>query len=791
MLLLSFLLIPAAAGFLIAFLPRNSFSRWVIAVPAVLFLLVLTSGEIPTQVISWIPSLGVDLALAMDGLGSWFALIITGVGTLVLLYAAGYFEDPAKYVRFASYTLLFMAAMLGIVLSANLLLLFVFWELTSVTSYLLIGFYHEREEARDGARRALIVTGGGGLAMLAGVILIGVTVGSFDLETILANGEQIKASAVYAPAVILILIGAFAKSAQYPLHFWLPGAMEAPTPASAYLHSATMVKAGIFLLARLYPAIGDTPLFNGTVTAVGLFTAVYASIYALRQSDLKAILAYSTVSWLGTLTFLIGLGTKDSIKAAIVGVLAHALYKGALFLTAGSIDHAAGTRDIERIGGLGRVMRFTLIGAVIAGISMAGIPPLFGFLAKETLLVGALEFDPIITALVIVSAIFTTLAALRILWDSFAGSIPEDIPHKPHEVSPIMWSAPLIMGAVTLILPFTLTVIDRPVSAAVESIRRVPSEIHLHLFEGINTPFILSMIAITAGIVLFALRRPLINLLRRIPGLNTSSIYDAVIGRALPGGALFLTDIVQNGKLRNYISIIVASFVGLMLTLLIIIDNEILGASDLAGADIQTALICILLIVAALATVLAPTRLAAIAALGIEGALVSLLFAVFGAPDLAFTQLMIEVVSLILFVLAFHFLPDTFSTRASRIRQLRDLTLASLVGVIMAALVLMADGNRLFPSISPWYVENSIPRGQGANIVNVIVIDFRGMDTQGEILVLVIAAMGVVGLLRLRPVDQPRGQYLETDTVSNQVDDAEPSLPIEWLEGNSEEEPNS
>ncbi len=787
MLLLLLVLIPAAAAFIIVLLPRNTFSRWVITIPALLFLLVLTSGEIPPQVISWVPSLGVDLSLMLDGLGSWFALIITGVGTLVLLYAAGYFEDPEKYVRFASYTLLFMAAMLGVVLSANLLLLFVFWELTSVTSYLLIGFYHEREAAREGARRALIVTGGGGLAMLAGVLLIGSVVGSFDLETILASGEEIKASALYAPAVILILIGAFAKSAQYPLHFWLPGAMEAPTPASAYLHSATMVKAGIFLMARLYPALGDTPLFNGIVTAVGLFTAVYASLYALRQSDLKAILAYSTVSWLGTLTFLIGLGTKESIKAAVVGVLAHALYKGALFLTAGSIDHATGTRDIDRIGGLGRVMRLTLIGAVIAGVSMAGIPPLFGFLAKETLLIGALEFHPIITALVIVSAIFTTVAALRILWDSFAGKIPEDIPHKPHEVNPIMWSAPLIMGVMTLVLPFTLTALDHPVSAAIESVRRVPSEIHLHLFEGINTPFILSMIAITAGVALFALRRPVIDLLRRVPGLNTSAIYDALIGRMLPNGALRLTNNVQNGKLRNYISIIAASFVGLMLTLLIVIDNEILGPIDFAGAGIETALICILLIVAALSTVIAPTRLAAIAALGIEGALVSLLFALFGAPDLAFTQLMIEVVSLVLFVLAFHFLPDTFSTRATRIRQLRDLTLAALVGVVMATLVLMANSNRLFPSISPWYVENAVPVGQGANIVNVIVVDFRGMDTLGEILVLVIAAMGVVGLLRLRPVDQPRGQYLEVDAVANQVDDNEPSLPVEQLEAQSEE----
>ncbi len=787
MLLLLLVIIPTAAAFLVVLLPRNTLSRWVIAVPAVLFLLVLNSGEIPPQVVSWVPSLGVDLSLMMDGLGSWFALIITGVGTLVLLYAAGYFEDPAKYVRFASYTLLFMAAMLGVVLSANLLLLFVFWELTSVTSYLLIGFYHEREAAREGARRALIVTGGGGLALLAGVLLIGSVVGSFDLETILASGEQIKSSALYAPAVILILLGAFAKSAQYPLHFWLPGAMEAPTPASAYLHSATMVKAGIFLMARLYPALGDTPLFNGIVTAVGLFTAVYASIYALRQRDLKAILAYSTVSWLGTLTFLIGLGTKESIKAAVVGVLAHALYKGALFLTAGSIDHATGTRDIDRIGGLGRVMRFTLIGAVIAGISMAGIPPLFGFVAKETLLIGVLEFHPIITALVIVSAVFTTVAALRILWDSFAGKTPEDLPHKPHEVNPIMWGAPLIMGIVTLILPFTLPALDHPVSAAIESVRRAPSEIHLHLFEGINTPFILSMIAIAAGIALFALRRPVIDLLRRVPGLNTNAVYETLIGRMLPNGAQMLTNNVQNGKLRNYISIIAASFVGLMLTLLIVIDNEILGPIDFAGADVETALICVLLIVAALSTVIAPTRLAAIAALGIEGALVSLLFALFGAPDLAFTQLMIEVVSLVLFVLAFHFLPDTFSTRATRIRQLRDLTLASLVGVVMATLVLTANSNRLFPSISPWYVENSVPVGQGANIVNVIVVDFRGMDTQGEILVLVIAAMGVVGLLRLRPGDQPRGQYLEVDTVANQVDDNEPSLPVEQLENPREE----
>jgi multicomponent Na+:H+ antiporter subunit A len=756
------------------------------------FAALIALGNQPLQyVIPWIPSLNVEFALALDGLGYIFALIISGIGALVLLYAAGYFDTTEDFSRFSSYTLIFMSAMLGIVLSDNILLLFVFWELTSLTSYLLIGFKHENDAAREGARRALLITGGGGLAMLAGLILIGLEAGTFSLSAILTSGDALRESALYVPVVILVMIGAFTKSAQFPFHFWLPGAMEAPTPASAYLHSATMVKAGIFLLARLSPALGNTALWQLGLCTVGLITFLYGGLFALRQTDLKGILAYSTVSWLGVLVALIGLGTHEAQTALIVGILAHALYKGALFLTAGSIDHATDTRDISKLGKLAGVMRYSFVGALIACVSMAGIPPLFGFLGKETLKIAAVEFEGqtlslIFTVAAVIGSALTVAVALRLLWDTFFGQKHDDSSgeHHPHEVTPLMWSAPLALGAFSLMLPFALPqVIDPLVNNAIEAITLEASDVHVHLFDGLTTPFILSMVAIALGAGILAIRRPLIGLLQRGREFNPNALYEWVFVRGLPDWSERFTARLQNGRLRDYISVVLAAFVGLMICLLIVgalnpINQPSLQAA-LAGLDFEVLVVCALLIVAAAASVIAPTRLAAIAALGIEGALVALLFALFGAPDLAFTQLMIEVVALVLFILAFHFLPDTFVTRPTRLRQVRDLAIAAGVGLTVMLLVLAAQDQRIGDSISPYYIANAVIVGQGHNVVNVILVDFRGMDTQGEILVLVIAAMGVVALLRLRPPGQPRGRRIEKDAVVSSKDEGEPVIALE------------
>lgn len=757
---------PAVAAFVLTVVPRAA--RAAIAVPALIFLYLLTGqADGISASVEWAPSMGISLSFFMDGLGLVFALLISGIGTLVLLYSSGYFDEQEEFARFSRYTLLFMMAMLGIVLSANLLLVFIFWEITSITSYLLIGFKHEKEAARDGARRALVITGAGGLAMMAGFLLVGVTAGTFELPEILSSGDVLRDSPLYLPMLLLILIGAFSKSAQWPLHFWLPGAMEAPTPASTYLHSATMVKAGVFLLARMGASLNGTDAWFYIVTLVGLITFLYGGLIALRQTDLKGILAYSTVSWLGVLVALQGYGSEYAASALVIGIIAHALYKGSLFLVAGSIDHATGTRQIDKLGQLTRKMPYTFAGALIAVISMAGIPPLLGFLSKE-LLKAASVYEGLygIVAILfpiaaVVGSALTAAVALRIIWDTFLGSKPADTPHEAHEAPFSMWIGPLTLGAFSVILPFLLLpTLDPLVSKAVSAIRQQPANIHLHLFEGINTPFIMSVIAIAGGVGIFLIRQPVIAWLQARREFNPDGIYHWLFYEALPNGAESLTRRLQSGKLRYYMMIAIAAFITMSVLTIYAGQVNLFGDDVLNGLEWEIVVICGLLMVGAWAGIAAPTRLSAIAVLGIEGALLSLLFALFGAPDLAFTQLMIEVITLVLFVLAFHFLPDAFTSPIRLSGRVLDGIIAAGAGLAVTMLVLAARSNRVGESISHWFVDQSVPIGQGHNVVNVILVDFRGMDTQGEIAVLVIAAMGVTALLRLRPHDQPRGKYV-------------------------------
>lgn len=770
MALLFIVFIPSLVALLLLFFPRMWLTRVATFVPALIFIYLLTNSgntEFIRFDLPWVPSLGVSLSFFMDGLGLLFALLISGMGALVLLYSSAYFETLSDYVRFSSYTLLFMMAMLGIVLSSNLLLLFIFWEITSITSYLLIGFKHEKEAARDGARRALLITGGGGLAMLVGFLLVGITAGTFDLPELLISGDVLRNSSLYVPMLLLILVGAFAKSAQWPLHFWLPGAMEAPTPASTFLHSATMVKAGVFLLARLSPILNDTPAWYYTVSIIGLFTFVYGALIALRQTDLKGILAYSTVSWLGALIALQGSGSEYGAIALTVGIVAHALYKGALFLMVGSVDHATGTRNITQLGQLAKKMPWTFMGAVVAVWGMAGLPPLLGFLAKETLKVASLyENQPIFLTylfpiMTVLGSALTVAVALRIVWDTFLGRSPSHTPYPAHEVHIAMWIGPLVLGGLSILLPLLIPQILNPlVSESVSAIQQNHTEVHLHLFEGINAPLIMSAIAIAFGVLIFALRKPLISWLQRHGEFNPTVIYEWLFYRALPNNAERLTVRLQSGQLRYYMMIVISGFIILTAFLLLAGNLTLINGQVLEALDIKIAFVCFLLIVGAIAGVFAPTRLSAISVLGIEGALLSLLFALFGAPDLAFTQLMIEVITLVLFVLAFHFLPDAFTAQIRRRGRLLDVAIAAGAGLSITLLILAARSNRVGESISQWFIDNSVAIGQGHNVVNVILVDFRGLDTQGEIVVLIIAAMGVTALLRLRPQNQPRGKYL-------------------------------
>lgn len=794
MLLFGIVFAPAVAALVLALVPRSWLARLTPIVPAAIFLWLAATqvgaSEIATAQLSWFPSLGVSLSFFMDGLGLLFALIISGIGTLVLIYAGGYFEKPADLVRFTIYTLIFMTAMLGIVTSSNLVLLFVFWEITSLTSYLLIGFNHENADAREGARRALLITAGGGLALLAGVLLIGVASGTFDFLTLLTNPDVLRESGLYTPIALLIFAGAFSKSAQWPLHFWLPGAMEAPTPASTYLHSATMVKAGVFLLARISPLLNGSDIWLYTLTIIGLITFVYGAVIALRQTDLKAILAYSTVSWLGILVAVQGAASEYAAVALAVGVLAHALYKAALFLMVGNVDHATHTRLIDRIGGLARPMPVTFAAALVAALSMAGIPPLLGFVSKETLNAAAL-YDGLPSLLatllpvgVVIGAAFTVTVAFRVVYDTFIKRAPADSDLHPHEANPAMLVGPAILGMFSLGLPFLLApVLDPLISQTVTAIRQTPTSIHLHLFEGVNTPLIMSIIAVSVGVLLFIMRRPLIRLLQRMPEFDPTGIYQWLFFKALPDFANALTMRLQNGRLHYYMMIVFASFITLISGIILLARISLLNGDVLADFKWRVAVFCLFIIIGAVGTIFAPTRLSAIMIAGIEGSLLSLLFAIYGAPDLAFTQMMIEVVTLVLFVLAFHFLPDAFTGSKGRAARALDFALALGMGAMVTVLILAAQANPVAEPISDWYIENAESLGQGHNVVNILLVDFRGLDTMGEVTVLIVAAIGVTALLRFRPSGQPRGQYyakeapapLQDELASENDDDDEGS----------------
>jgi multicomponent Na+:H+ antiporter subunit A len=720
----------------------------------------VSGGATIGWVVPWVPALGIELAFRIDGLSLLFALLITTIGAFVALYAAAYLRGHPDLARLQLLLLLFMLAMLGLVTADDLILLFVFWELTTVTSFFLVGFDHDKPGARRAALQALFVTGAGGLAMLAGFLLLGGVAGTYRISEITLAGDQLQADALYLPILLLILAGAFTKSAQFPFHFWLPGAMAAPTPVSAYLHSATMVKAGVFLLARLHPALGGTEPWFLLLTVTGAVTMLWASLSALRQSDLKLMLAWTTVMGLGTLVMFLGSSATVAIAAAVTFIVVHGLYKCALFLVVGCVDHAAGTRDLDRLGGLARAMPVTALAGAIAAFSMAGFPPFLGFIGKELKYEGALAIadEPLLiaAAAVAANAMMVSVAALVGLRTFFARRVL--LPRVPHEAPPLMWLGPLILAGAGLafgLLPSLLAV--NLIQPAVSSVLGEPETVQLKLWHGINLPLMLSLLTVSLGTLLFVGHRPVRRVLTGLTGrlpMTGEHAYDLALD-GLKALAAAQTRVLQNGALSRYLATVFTVFAVLVGTALVIDDGLALPLR-LTPVPPLAAAAALLITAGVIVVVLSASRLLMICALGTVGVGIAILFLVFGAVDVAITQILVDTLFVVIIALVMLRLPAFVGLpHPGPGGHLRDAMIAGLTGVVMASLVLAVTASPLDRFISDYYEAASVPAAYGRNIVNVILVDFRALDTLGEIAVVAIAALGVVALVRLRPRQEP------------------------------------
>jgi multicomponent Na+:H+ antiporter subunit A len=702
----------------------------------------------PGQVIElpWAPSLGLSLSFNLDGLGLLFATLITGIGALIVLYASRYLETHAHAGRFYASLFAFMGAMLGVVLSDNVLTLFVFWELTGFTSYLLIGFEHERAAARAAATQALIVTGAGGLALLAaGVLLVDLT-GSVNLSTMSAARESIVTSPFYPAIASLVLLAAFTKSAQVPFHFWLPNAMEAPTPVSAYLHSATMVKAGVYLVARMNPLLGSTPLWTMTVTIAGAATMVVGAYRSVQETDLKRILAYSTLSALGVLMMLLGVGTREAITAALVYLVAHAGYKGALFLVAGAIDHETGTRDISVLAGLRRTMPITALAGGAAAISMAGVPLTLGFVGKDgayEALLHAGDWYPWLLALIVLASIFLGLAGLLAGVLPFRGNAATVT--GAHEPPWPLTIPPLILAVAGLAAGVAPSLLNGPLSAAATAIAGASADVSLSVWHGVTPSLLLSALTLTAVGVAYAVHHVVRTRTWR-PRHGTEDLYDGGLSM-LNAVSHAIAPALHSASLRTYVMVIIGTSILLGGTALLT-DPGLVSTTPRTSIAAHDIFIVFVIIAGAISAAVARSTMAAVLSLGTVGYGVAMIFLSFGAPDLAMTQFSVETLTVLIYVLVFrHF--RGLGALSPPLARARDALIALGIGTIIGGLVLAVATTETSPRLEDYFVEFGPTLGHGRNIVNVILVDFRAFDTLGEITVLAAAAIGVRGLLGL------------------------------------------
>jgi len=743
---------PSRIGRISAALPFGLLVALVFVLPQV------ATGHVYRIQLHWIPSLGITLSIMIDGLSLLFGLIICCVGFFVTLYAADYLPDTSDRGRFFVYLHGFLLAMLGLVFADNLIGLFVFWELTTIISYLLIGFENESAAARQNARQALLVTGTGGISLLVGFLLLGTIAGTYDIVQLSRQFVTVREDPLYLAILLMVLFGAFTKSAQIPFHFWLPNAMTAPTPISAFLHSATMVKAGIYLLARMHPILGGTFAWMGTLVVAGGITALLGAVLAIKASDLKRLLAYTTISALGILTMFLGGKTTPALTAAMTFLLVHSLYKSSLFLVVGIIDHQTGTRIINRLGGLLKSMPATAIATVTAALSMAGFPLFFGFIGKEIMYKGALteEAFPVFAtaAAVLANSLLTAVAGILII-KPFLGR-QSTTPLIPREASLAMCLGPAFMGFLGLVFGVVPDWVGRwLIEPAVRAVHPSMEEIQLKLFYGFNEPLLLSILTISLGSLFYLIRQPLQqavgSILMHIP-LRFENIYTGAID-GIAAAARAQTAFLQNGSLHRYLCIIIGSVI-IGVGLPFVTDNQSVVSMQRPDATFVNWLMIGIICLAVIAVIVARSRLLAICCLGVVGAGIALLFLTYGAPDVALTQLLVETLTVIIVALVLLRLPDLNARRTTPLKvKLSNAVIAVSVGTLVSLLILAVNSTELDLTITQFFEANSYLAAHGRNIVNVILVDFRSLDTLGEIAVVALAGLAGYALILKRKVD--------------------------------------
>lgn len=758
------MLIAVLSGFVLAPLwillgrwIKGSLSWLPALLPAVLFIFFLAflpaiqTAPVQTSV-PWIPSMNVNLDFRLDGLALLFALMITGIGACVFLYASYYLKGHPQLDRFFCFLNIFMAAMLGMVLADNLLLLIIFWELTSISSYFLIGFTHEETRSRRNALQALTITGLGGFLLLAGFVLIGMTTGSYSISQLLTSPVSLQQHPLYNWMIFFVFAGAFTKSAQFPFHFWLPGAMVAPTPVSAYLHSATMVKAGVYLLIRLSPSLGGTGQWKTTLMIAGAITMLYSAFHAIRRKDLKEILAYSTVAALGMQVFLIGIGSTAAMIAVGVFILSHALYKATLFLVAGILDHETGTRHIEQLRGLRKVMLPVAIAGCLAALSSAGVPLTYGFIGKDLIYGSTLEapyWPWLLTAVALVTNILLLYVGFQAGIRPFAGKLPAHHEHL-HLPDARLWLPPSLLALLGVLLGLLPWLTNTLIGAVTTSATASPADPHLAIWHGFNTVLLLSAVTLLVGGLLYWRYSPGdTGEAVRWESLSPQNLFNrAGVGVLRFAGAY--TRLLHNGNLRSYVSTIIIFIILLLGSKLLTGVHLYFDRRTLAsGLRLYDVVIFVVALAAIWKSISTNSRITAVASLGVVGYCICLLFVIYSAPDLAMTQFTIDTLTVVLFVMVLFRLPRFLRINDRKVLW-RDGIIAAIFGALISIIALGAMNEPTTKETSRFYAENAYLLAKGKNVVNVMLVDFRGLDTMIEITVLSIAALGVYSLMKLR-----------------------------------------